>query len=125
MIIKDKIFTSFAVNDLQKAEDFYTEVLGLKLTKNKMGLLEIASGPGGRLIIYPKPDHTPASFTVLNFPVENIYEAVEALEKKGVKFEHYDGNIKTDEKGISRAEGRPSVAWFKDPSGNILSVIEE
>jgi hypothetical protein len=79
---------------------------------------------GGDVIIYPKPNHEPATFTVLNFPVDNIEEAVERLSSSGVRFEQYEGEIKTDEKGIHRDERGPAIAWFKDPAGNILSVLE-
>ena len=91
-----------------------------------MGLLELSPEGGNRVIIYPKPNHVPATFTVLNFPVKNIDEAVDELIKKGITFEQYDGPIKTDEKGICRSGGKgPNIAWFKDPAGNILSLIEE
>ena len=115
-------FSSFSVNDLQKARDFYAQTLGLKVNESEMGL-EIHPGDTD-VFIYPKPNHTPASFTVLNFLVDDINKAVDDLNKKGVRFEQYDGEIKTDEKGIHK-NGGPSIAWFKDPAGNILSVLEK
>ena len=115
-------FSSFSVNDLQKAKDFYARTLGLKVKESEMGL-EIHPGDTD-VFIYPKPNHTPASFTVLNFLVEDIDQAVDELQQKGVRFEQYDGEIKTNEKGIHR-NGGPTIAWFKDPAGNILSVLEK
>lgn len=118
-----KAFSSFSANDLQKAKEFYGGTLGVDLTEQKEGLALHLDG-GGEIFIYPKPNHTPASFTVLNFPVDNIDKAVDELTELGVTFEQYEGDIKTDEKGISRANGGPEIAWFKDPAGNILSVLE-
>ena len=115
-------FSSFAVNDLQKAKNFYSQTLGLKVNESEMGL-EIHPGDTD-VFIYPKPNHTPASFTVLNFLVDDIDKAVDELKQKGVSFEQYDGEIKTNEKGIHH-NGGPSIAWFKDPAGNILSVLEK
>ncbi len=119
-----KAFSGFSVNDLQKAKQFYSEVLGLEVTDNPMGLIELHIEGGNNIIIYPKPDHTPATFTILNFPVNNIDKAVDELIQKGVSFEKYEGRIKTDEKGICRSPEGPNIAWFKDPAGNILSVLE-
>ncbi|MEJ7677835.1 MAG: VOC family protein [Segetibacter sp.] len=121
-----KAFSGFSVNDLQKAKQFYSEVLGLEVTDNPMGLIELNIEGCNNIIIYPKPNHTPATFTILNFPVNNIDQAVDELTQKGVSFEKYEGQIKTDEKGICRSpEGKgPNIAWFKDPAGNILSVLE-
>ena len=122
MFKNTKAFSSFSANDLQKAKEFYGETLGLDVSQEEEGLaLKIAGG--GSVFIYPKPNHEPASFTVLNFPVDNIDAAVEQLTKRGVRFEQYDEPIKTDEKGIHRNDG-PKIAWFKDPAGNILSVLE-
>jgi predicted enzyme related to lactoylglutathione lyase len=118
-----KAFSSFSANDLQQAKEFYGETLGVDLTEQKEGLALHMTG-GGEVFIYPKPNHTPASFTVLNFPVDDIDEAVDKLKELGITFEQYGGDIKTDEKGISRANGGPQIAWFKDPAGNILSVLE-
>ena len=123
MLGKAKAFSSFSTNDLSKAKDFYRNVLSLQVFENTMGILELHLQGEMDVIIYPKPDHVPATFTVLNFYVENIDAAVEELVRKGVPFEHYDQRgLKTDAKGINR--GHPHIAWFKDPSGNILSVIE-
>ena len=123
MLETNKAFSSFSVNDLQKAKEFYGRTLGLEVSESAEGL---ELHPGGNLdvFIYPKPNHTPASFTVLNFLVDDIESAVDELKKTGVRFEKYEGEIKTDEKGIHR-NGGPSIAWFKDPAGNILSVLEK
>ena len=125
MFRNTKAFSGFSVDDLQKAKRFYGEVLGLEVVDNPMGLLELNIQGGNNIIIYPKPNHIAATFTVLNFPVENIDEAVDALIEKGVTFEQYEGEIKTDTKGICRNPEGPYIAWFKDPAGNILSVLEE
>ena len=122
MLESSKAFSSFAVNNLQKAKQFYAETLGVKVKESKEGL-ELHPGSTD-VFIYPKVDHTPATFTVLNFLVDDIEAAVDDLKQKGVRFEHYEGEIKTDEKGIHR-NGGPTIAWFKDPAGNILSVIEQ
>ncbi len=127
MFKDSKAFSSFSVNDLQKAKKFYTNVLGLEVTDNPMGIIELHIEGGNNIMVYPKPNHTPATSTILNFPVKNIDEAVDALTKKGIVFGQYTGEIKTDEKGIVRGGGNkgPNIAWFKDPAGNILSVIEQ
>jgi len=125
MLTKSKAFSSFSVNDLQKAKKFYQEILGLNVVDNPMGLIELHFEDGSKILLYPKPNHTPATFTVLNFPVTNIEETVEKLTAKGVSFEQYKGDIQTDDKGISHGNGGPNIAWFKDPAGNILSIIEE
>jgi catechol 2,3-dioxygenase-like lactoylglutathione lyase family enzyme len=121
-------FSGISVDDLAKAKTFYTETLGLKLTDEKMGLQLDLPG-GGKLFIYPKDDHQPATFTVLNFVVDDIDEAVDQLASQGVKFEHYDSDMmKTDARGIARGSATgmgPDIAWFKDPAGNILSVLED
>ena len=118
-------FSSFSANDIQKAKEFYGQTLGLEASETEEGLALGIAG-GGQVFIYPKPNHTPASFTVLNFPVDDIEKAVEELTKRGVRFEKYDqAEIKTDEKGIHRGSPGPNIAWFKDPAGNILSVLEE
>ena len=122
MLESQNAFSSFSVNDLQKAKAFYGQTLGLKVKESEMGL-EIRPGETD-VFIYPKPNHTPASFTVLNFVVDDIEKAVDDLKKNGVKFEQYEGEIETDEKGIHH-NGGPSIAWFKDPAGNILSVLEK
>ena len=118
-----RAFSSFSVDNIQKAKEFYGQTLGLEVSETEEGLrLPIAGG--GQVFIYPKPNHEPATFTILNFPVDDIEQAVDALHKLGVRFEHYEGDTKTDENGIHRNAG-PKVAWFKDPAGNILSVLEE
>ena len=118
-----KAFSGFSVNDIQKAKEFYQQTLGLEVSENH-GLLELHIAGSNKILIYPKPDHTPASFTILNFPVSNVEKAVDELTRLGVRFEQYTGNLKTDEKGIFHGGG-PKIAWFKDPAGNILSVLEE
>jgi len=125
MLTKSKAYSGFSVDDLQKAKAFYQEILGLRVVDNPMGLIELHLEGRNKILVYPKSDHVPATFTVLNFPVKNIDEAVDELISKGVSFEQYGGNIQTDKKGISRHNGGPSIAWFKDPAGNIFSVIEE
>ena len=122
MLDTNKAFSSFSVNDLQKAKHFYGETLGVKVKESPEGL-ELHPGQQS-IFIYPKPNHTPATFTVLNFPVDDVDHAVDELTKRGVPFEIYDlPDVKTDKKGIMRGNG-PTIAWFKDPAGNILSVIE-
>jgi len=125
MFKNTKAFSSFSVNDLQKAKTFYSQTLGLEVSEDtEMGILDLRIAGGNNIFIYPKANHAPATFTILNFPVSNVEKAVDDLGKLGVRFEHYNqGDIKTDEKGISRGPG-PRIAWFKDPAGNILSVLE-
>jgi predicted enzyme related to lactoylglutathione lyase len=118
-----KAFSGFSVNDIQKAKEFYGQTLGLEISEAH-GLLKLQLAGGTTVLIYPKPNHTPATFTILNFPVDNIEEAVDRLTKSGVRFERYKGDLKTDERGVFRGGG-PLIAWFKDPAGNILSVLEE
>ena len=118
-----KAFSGFAVDDLDAAKRFYGDTLGLE-TSSEMGLLNLHLNGGARpTLIYPKPDFEPATYTILNFPVDDVDEAVTTLEGRGVRFEHYDG-LGQDERGISRADGGPTIAWFTDPAGNILSVLE-
>jgi len=127
-MLKDtKAFSSFSVDDIQKAKKFYTQTLGLEVSEVYDGqLLECHIGSEMKVLIYPKPYHTPATFTILNFPVDNLEETVEELVKRGVHFEIYNkGDVKTDERGISSSSEGPKIAWFKDPAGNILSVLEE
>jgi catechol 2,3-dioxygenase-like lactoylglutathione lyase family enzyme len=124
-ILKDsRIFSTFAVPDADKARQFYGETLGLDVRDGQMpGIFEIHQGTEAPVVVYPKPDHKPAVFTVLNFVVGDVERTVDELSAAGVKFEHYDTDgMKTDAKGIVRDQG-PDIAWFKDPYGNILSII--
>lgn len=127
MFKNTKAFSSFSVDNLKKAKEFYGQKLGLEVSEAPEGLgLKIAGG--GQVFIYSKPNHEPATFTILNFQVEDIEKAVDQLTKLGVQFESYEGEMKTDEKGIFRGAARgegPNIAWFKDPAGNILSVLEQ
>ena len=117
-------FSSFSVDDLKKAKDFYSQTLGLDVKETQEGL-ELHNG-NNTVFLYPKPNHTPASFTVLNFAVDDIEKAVDELNAMGINLEQYNlADIKTDERGIARGERGPTIAWFKDPAGNILSVLEE
>ena len=117
-------FSSFSVDDVAAAKTFYGETLGLDVKDGPMGFLEIEVPGGGHVTAYPKPNHEPATFTVLNFIVPSIDDAVDELNRKGVTMEQYDfGPVKTDARGIARDEG-PPIAWFKDPAGNVVSVIE-
>ena len=116
-------FSSFSLDDLKRAKEFYGQTLGLKVSETAEGL-ELETR-GGTVFLYAKPNHTPASFTVLNFAVDDIEKAVDELEALGVPREHYDlPDIKTDKRGIFRGHPGPQIAWFKDPAGNILSVLQ-
>lgn len=120
-----KAFSSFSVDNVQNVKQFYSQTLGLNVEEMD-DMLGIHLANGGEVMIYPKPNHTPATFTVLNLPVGDVEAAVDRLTALGVRFEQYDDeNLKTDAKGISRGENGPAMAWFKDPAGNILSVMEE
>jgi predicted enzyme related to lactoylglutathione lyase len=125
MFENTKAFSGFSVNDLAAAKEFYGQTLGLNVEENLAGLtLKIAGGNG--TFIYSKDDHIPATYTILNFPVDDIDQAVDELTGKGVTFEHYENA--TDEKGILRGISKgqgPDIAWFKDPAGNILSVLKQ
>lgn len=124
MLAQSKAFSSFSASDIQKVKEFYGEVLGLDVSESQ-GLLKLHLASGATALIYPKPNHAPASFTVLNFPVESMDKTVDALAKHGVRFEIYSQpGLKTDERGIFRGGG-PVIAWFKDPAGNILSILEQ
>ena len=127
MFKEAKAFSSFSGDDLQKAKRFYGQTLGLEVSEAYGGLLlEIHIEGRRNILIYPKPDHTPATFTILNFPVDNLEQTIVDLTNRGVRFEIYkEGDIKTDEKGISLSSEGPKMAWFKDPAGNVLSVLEE
>jgi len=122
MFTAKEAFASFSVNDLQSAKEFYAQKLGLTVSQSPEGLDLNVSGE--RVFIYPKPNHTPASFTVFNFIVDDIERAVDELKQTGIRFEKYEGELKTDKKGIHR-DGGPIIAWFKDPAGNILSVLQK
>jgi catechol 2,3-dioxygenase-like lactoylglutathione lyase family enzyme len=123
MFKNTKAFSSFSVDDLEKAKQFYGQTLGLEVSEANEGLTLHLSG-GNEVFIYPKDNHAPATFTILNFLVDDIDQSVDNLAKQGVRFETYDeGELKTDEKGICR--GKPEIAWFKDPAGNFLSVLKE
>lgn len=124
-MIYTKAFSGFSVDDIQKAKTFYSKILGLKVIDNPMGLIELETGGNNNIIVYPKVNHTPATFTILNFGVDNIDDTVNDLHTKGVIFEQYGAPIKTDEKGICRNPNGPDIAWFKDPAGNILSIIQQ
>jgi catechol 2,3-dioxygenase-like lactoylglutathione lyase family enzyme len=117
-----KAFSGFAVDDVQKAREFYGDTLGLK-TSEEYGLLTLHIAGDRPTLVYPKPGHTPADYTILNFPVDDIDKAVDELTARDVRFEKYEG-FDQDEKGIGRGEG-PYIAWFKDPAGNVLSVLQE
>lgn len=123
MDFKDtKAFSSFSVKDLNEAKRFYGQTLGLEVSESDEGLILQTKG-GIDVFIYPKPDHTPATFTVLNFVVDDVDRAVDELTKMGVRFQIYDkGELKTDDRGIF--QGKPKIAWFKDPAGNFLSILE-
>lgn len=122
MFHRQSAFSSFAVPDIAAARRFYADVLGFPVADGEMGTLDLDLGNGAKVLVYPKPDHAPAGFTVLNLAVADVDAAVDALAARGVRFEHYDGAIRTDAKGISRGNG-PTIAWFRDPAGNILSVL--
>lgn len=127
-------FSGFAVDDLSAARTFYAETLGLEVTENEMGMLELHLGTGAIVLIYPRPGHVPAQYTILNFPVADIEAAVDALEAKGIVLQQYPDiqgrsagstpAMGTDEKGIFR-HGGPLIAWFTDPAGNVLSVLQD
>ncbi len=121
MFKETKAFSGFSVDDIDQAKDFYGGTLGIDLT-DENGMVGLHIADGGDIIIYPKDDHTPASFTILNFPVDDVDQAVDELTERGVSFERYEG-LQQDEKGISR-DDMGAIAWFKDPAGNVLSVLQ-
>jgi catechol 2,3-dioxygenase-like lactoylglutathione lyase family enzyme len=124
MIDAAKAFSSFAVDDLDKAEKFYRDTLGLAVNRDQeMGILGIDLTGGRNVMVYPKDDFEPATYTILNFNVDDVDQMVVDLTDKGVKFERYEG-FDQDEKGIARGDQGPAIAWFKDPAGNILAVME-
>jgi catechol 2,3-dioxygenase-like lactoylglutathione lyase family enzyme len=121
MLQESHAFSGFSSNDIPAARTFYADTLGLDVTEDT-GMLNLRFAGGGRGIIYPKPNHEPASFTVLNFPVDDIEATVDRLAAAGIVFERYEGQNQ-DERGIARDDQGPAIAWFKDPAGNILSVL--
>jgi catechol 2,3-dioxygenase-like lactoylglutathione lyase family enzyme len=121
MFTNTKAFSGFAVDDVDKARDFYSEALGLEVSEEN-GMLTLQIAGDRPTLVYPRPNHTPADYTILNFPVDDIDQAVDDLTARGVQFERYEG-FDQDDRGIMRAEG-PPIAWFKDPAGNVLSVIQ-
>jgi catechol 2,3-dioxygenase-like lactoylglutathione lyase family enzyme len=124
MLRESKAFSGFSVDDVPRARAFYAETLGLDVTEEN-GMLTLRLGGGPHVLVYPKQDHVPATFTVLNFPVPDVEAAVAWLTGRGVAFEHYEGTeIETDAQGVFRGGG-PLIAWFTDPAGNVLSVIED
>ena len=122
MFATTKAYSGFAVDDVEKAREFYGETLGLETSVGDY-LMTLHLAGGRDTLVYPKPDHEPASYTILNFPVDDIEKAADELTARGVEFERYDG-FEQDEKGISRSPG-PQIAWFRDPAGNIISVLQE
>lgn len=123
MLKDSKAFSGFSVDDIPAAHEFYSETLGLAVSEEN-GMLTLNLGGDRPTLVYPKPDHTPATFTILNFPVQDIESSVDGLTERGVAFERYEGTeMKTDAKGVFRGGG-PLIAWFKDPAGNVLSVIQ-
>ncbi len=122
MLKDSKAFSGFAVNDIDRAKEFYAGTLGLAVAEEN-GMLRLRLAGGNDVLIYPKPNHIPATYTILNFPVDDIDKTVDELIEQGVRFERYDG-FEQDEKGVFRTAG-PYVAWFTDPAGNILSVLQE
>ena len=126
MIKNSQAFSGFSVDDIGKAKKFYGQTLGLDVSENPdMHILNLHIAGGTQIVVYAKPGHVPATFTILNFPVDDVEKAVDELTKRGVRFEMYDQpDFKTDTKGIFRGRG-PTIAWFKDPAGNILSVIQK
>ena len=124
MFQDSKAFSGFAVKDIEAAKAFYGETLGQDVRDGPMGLLELHLAGGGTVMVYPKDDHEPATYTILNFPVDDVDAAVDRLTAAGVTMERYDRpDMPQDEKGIARDPNGPAIAWFKDPSGNILAVL--
>lgn len=118
-------FSGFSTNNLEETKKFYSETLGLDVEEMmEMSILQLNLAGGGKVMVYPKDTHQAATFTVLNFPVSDVDAAVDELASKGVAFEHYEG-FEQDEKGIARDPRGPAIAWFKDPAGNILAVLED
>lgn len=127
MFKDNEAVSGFSVNDIEAARRFYGETLGLAVALNEMGIMDITLGNGTRLMAYQKDNHEPATFTILNFVVPDVEAAVDQLSAAGVKMEHYPPSefMKQDAKGIARDPNGPAIAWFKDPAGNVLSVIDQ
>jgi predicted enzyme related to lactoylglutathione lyase len=124
MLADSHAFSGFSVDDMEAAKSFYGDTLGLRLSEGEMGITTLHLAGDRDTIVYPKADHQAATFTILNFPVDDIEATVDGLTERGVQFERYEGTeMETDEKGIFRGGG-PLIAWFKDPAGNVLSVIQ-
>lgn len=126
MFANTPTFSGFAVDDLEKAREFYGDTLGIDVTDEPMGILTLHLAGNRDTMVYPKPDFTPATYTILNFQVDDVDAAVDELRSRGVELERYEGieGIDQDEKGIARGDGdAPDIAWFTDPAGNILSVL--
>jgi predicted enzyme related to lactoylglutathione lyase len=123
MFSDTKAFSGFAVDDIAAAKQFYGETLGLRVEEEEMGLLNLHLAGGTDVLVYPKPDHRPATYTILNFPVDDVDAAVDQLNERGVEMLRYEG-YDQDDKGVSRGQGGPPIAWFTDPAGNVLSVLE-
>jgi catechol 2,3-dioxygenase-like lactoylglutathione lyase family enzyme len=125
MLRGSRAFSGFSVDDLSKARDFYANTLGVEVSDGEMGTLRLGLGGGASVYVYPKDNHQPATYTVLNFPVPDVGAAVDQLSAAGVQFERYEG-FDQDERGIVHGDvNGPDIAWFKDPAGNILSVLSE
>jgi len=125
MFKDSKAFSGFAVKDVAAAKSFYGDTLGLDARSGPMGLLELHLGNGAVVMAYPKEDHEPANYTILNLPVKDVDAAVDQLTKAGIQMERYGPEFGQDEKGIARGDEGPTIAWFKDPSGNIIAVLDE
>ncbi|MFL6151395.1 MAG: VOC family protein [Ornithinibacter sp.] len=124
MLQSSKAFSGIAVKDIAQSKHFFGEVLGLQVDEGDMGMLVLRPSGSRPILLYPKPDHVPATYTVLNFPVDDVAATVAALTGRGVVFEHYEGSpVQTDDDGVFRGGG-PLIAWFTDPSGNVMSVIQ-
>lgn len=124
MFTTDRAFSGFSVDDIDAARSFYRDILGLETVDDEMGFFSLRLASGASVFVYPKPNHEPASFTILNFPTDDVEAAVDELNARGVTTKIYrDDEIATDEKGIQHGRG-PTIAWFRDPAGNVLSVLD-
>ncbi|MFD5213866.1 VOC family protein [Microbacterium sp. NPDC058345] len=121
----DGAYSGFSVDDIDAAREFYGTTLGLDVETNPMGFLDLRLSSGGSILVYSKPNHEPASFTILNFPVDDIDAAVDELISRGVQTKIYDdADFPSDDRGIVRGSGGPDIAWFRDPAGNVLAVMQ-